>query len=417
MIAYQYEALKLSDKSRVQGTINADTERHARELLREMDLYPTQIKPFKLKAPGDQKAKAKTPSAFDAWIAEKTAHIGLQEKITFTQNLEIMVRSGIPITEALMYMENYMDNVKFKRLVNNIRLDILSGSSFSKALSKQKKIFNDTYVSIVQAGEASGELETVLKRLADMLIAEASLRKKVISALVYPAVVIAIVIIVLIIMFTFVIPTFTNMYSKLGVKLPMITQVMVGISEFLRHFWYIALTVTIGGTIGGRQFAASKTGKAFIDKTMLKIPVVAPLVSSVAISHFISTLYVSFAAGLPITDCMLMACQTVTHTTIRQALDEVNIKIQGGQRLAAAMGEADVLPAMILIMVSTGEEAGSLDEMLTHCLDYLAGEVNQRVDILMSLMEPVLLVVLGVIVGCMALSIYLPLFSMYEHIH
>lgn len=421
MATFHYTAVKLADKSKSEGTINAETEREARELLRQQELYPTSVK---LLAVDNQRSNAaaasdrkkKQQSQFNMMIAEKLSKIGMQEKITFTQNLEIMVRAGIPITEALLYMESYMDNLKFKRLVNTIRLDILAGFSFSRALAKHKQIFNDVYVSIVQAGEASGELEAVLKRLADLLTAQAKLRKKVIGALIYPAMVIVIVVIVLLIMFLFVLPTFSDMYSKMGVTLPLITKIMIGISNFLRNFWYIALAMAIGGGFGLMKYLKTKAGKGMLDRTLLKLPVVSPLVRSVAASHFISTLHVSFTAGLPITDCMGMACKTVTHTTIREAFDTVNYKIQAGNRLAASLADSEVLPGMVLIMISSGEEAGNLEEMLVHSLDYLEGEVNQRVEVLMSMMEPVLLIVLGVIVGCMALSIYLPLFGMYEHV-
>lgn len=415
MATFQYSAVRRTDQTTVKGIINAESERQAREFLREQELFPTSVKPLQAAKPEEKKQKTKEESPLQRYVSEKLSTVGLQEKITFTQNLGMMVKAGIPITEALLYMESYMDNLKFKRLVNAIRLDILGGVSFSRALIKHKALFNDIYISIVQAGEASGELETVLKRLSDMLIAEAKLRKKVISALVYPIMLVVIVTIVLLIMFLFVIPTFADMYNKMGIELPIITKIMVAISDFLRNFWFIALPLAISLFIGFRKFAQSPTGTHLIDKTLLKIPVVHPLVLAVASSHFISTLNISFSAGLPITDCIYMACQTVTNTVLKESFDEVNFKIQAGQRLASALSDVNVLPSMLLIMISTGEESGSLDQMLGHSLEYLEEEVNQRVEVLMNMMEPVMLIVLGVIVGCMALSIYLPLFGMYEH--
>ena len=418
MATYHFKALRKTDKNKVQGTINADNERHARELLREQELFPTTVKALKVEKVEEKKERKKREqSPLQLMIAEKLSKVGMQEKIAFTQNLEMMVRAGIPITEALLYMESYMDNPKFKKLLNTIRLDILSGSSFSRSLTKHKDIFNDVYVSIIQAGEASGELDAVLKRLSDMLMAEAALRKKVVAALVYPIMVVFIATLVLLIMFTVVLPTFSDMYDKMGIKLPLITQIMVWISNFLRHYWYVSIAIAGAAAFGARKYAKSSTGKTTIDKVLLNTPVVSPLLVAVSASHFISTLNVSFSAGLPITDCIFMACHTVTHTQIRDAFDQINIKIQAGQRLAAAMADAEILPAMIIIMISTGEESGSLEEMLDHCLNFLEEEVNQRVEVLMSMMEPIMLIVLGVIVGAMALSIYLPLFSMYEHVH
>ncbi len=418
MAIYQYTAVRPGNKNKIMGTINADTERQARELLREQELYPTSVKLLRVNKMAEKTTKASaSQSSLKNYIAENLSKVGMQEKIAFTQNLEMMVKAGIPITECLLYMESYMDNPSFKRLVNRIRLDILSGATFSKALARHKDVFNDVFISIVQAGEASGELETVLQRLASMLIAEAKLKKKIISALVYPVMVIVIAVLVLAVMFVFVLPTFAEMYAKMGIKLPMITQIMVGISDFLRNFWYITLAVLIGGGIGLKKFITSPTGKLVQDKLLLKIPVVAPLATAIACSHFISTLHVSFSAGLPITDCIFMACQTVTNSFIRNSFDEVNLKIQAGQRLASALADAEILPAMVVIMVSTGEESGSLDEMLKHSLVHIEGEVNQKVDILMSMMEPLLLILLGGVTGVMALAIYLPLFGMYEKIH
>jgi len=416
MPTYQYRALRIADHNKIQGTINADTERQAREFLREQELYPTEVKPLISKSEEGLTNKKKA-SAFDLWVADKLAKIGIQERISFTQNLEMMVKAGIPITEALLYMESYMDNLKFRKLLHSIRMDILSGTSFSSALSRHPKVFSEVYVSIVHAGEASGELEGVLHRLASMLTAEAKLRKKVISAMVYPIMVIFIAVLVFLVMMIFVLPVFSDMYAKMGIELPLITKIMLGISHFLKTYWYVLLIATAVSVFGFKKYVSTPQGKTNFDGFTLKIPVVSPLISAVSVSHFISTLNVAFSAGLPITDCIFMACQTVTHNVIRQAFDEVNLKIQSGQRLASAMADTEILPSMLVIMISTGEESGSLEIMLRHCLDYLETEVNQRVEVLMSMMEPLLLIVLGVMVGCLAMSVYLPLYSMYEHIH
>jgi len=416
MPTYQYRAMRIADQNKIQGTINAETERQARELLREQELYPTEVKPLISKSEEGHKNK-KEPSAIELWLADKLATVGTQERITFTQNLQMMVKAGIPITEALLYMESYMDNLKFRKLLNSIRRDILSGASFSNSLSNYPKVFSDVYISIVHAGEVSGELEAVLHRLSDMLSAEAKLRKKVISAMVYPCMVIFIAVLVFLVMMVFVLPVFSDMYSKMGITLPLITQIMLGISHFLRSYWYIVILSVVGVVLGYKKYVSTPQGKTNVDAFTLKIPVISPLIVAVSVSHFISTLNVSFSAGLPITDCIFMACQTVTHNVIRQAFDEVNLKIQAGQRLASALADTEILPSMLVIMISTGEESGALEVMLAHCLDYLETEVNQRIDVLMSMMEPLLLIVLGVMVGCLAMSVYLPLYSMYEHIH
>lgn len=413
METFQYTAIKMGDKTKVQGTINAENERHARELLREQELYPTSVKPLKVAKTMDSRRGKGGKDPLSAWLEEKTSKVGLNEKIAFTQNLAMMIKAGIPVTEALLYMESYADNMKFKRLINSVRLDILAGFSFSRALAKQDGIFSETYCSIVQAGEASGELEQVLNRLTEMLLRDAELKKKLSSAMTYPIMVICIVILVVLLMFIFVIPTFAEMFEKMSLKLPLITRVMMGISDFLRNFWYVALGVTTTVTIATMKFISTPLGRRTLDGLLLKLPVVKELVTSVNSSHFISTFQISFSAGLPVTDCLFMSTKTVTHTIIREAYEQVNLQVQAGQRIAASLADTGYLPDMVLIMLSTGEESGSLDTMLQHSLTYLESEVNAKVDIMMSMIEPCLLVSLGTIVGCLALSIYLPLFSLY----
>jgi type IV pilus assembly protein PilC len=416
--SYHYTAINKLDKSMVNGTIRAENELSAREKLRSLSLITTNLKEIKTAKIEDaaRPATRKQLSPAMEWINSKLSTIGLKEKILFTQNLAIMIRAGIPITECLLYMESYMENYKFKKLLNTLRLDILGGLTLSRAMDKHPEFFDSIYVSIVQAGEASGELENVLNRLTKLLQDQAALKKKIVAALTYPVILVFIISIVLAVMFIFVIPTFASMYEQMGVTLPLITQAMISISNFIRSFWYISIAMMVAGGFAFKQYISTSFGRMQVDGLLLKIPVVKTLVTAVSSSHFISTLHISFGAGLPITECMFMAVQTVTNSVIKAAFEEANIKIQSGQRIAAALAESKVLPGMVLIMLSTGEEAGSLEAMMDNSLHYLEGEVNQRVDILMSMMEPLLMLVIGVIVGAMALSIYLPLFGMYEHI-
>ncbi|MCA9798110.1 MAG: type II secretion system F family protein [Cyanobacteria bacterium HKST-UBA04] len=414
MATFQYIAVKKGKKDKVKGTINAESEGQARQMLRKQELYPTSVKP--LKSARDKKKKAGKKSRSEEDLFARFQKVGLTELMTFTQNMAIMSKAGIPVTEALLYMETYTEKLVFKEMINQIRNDLMSGYSLSQALGRQPNVFNQTYVSIVQAGEASGELEAVLNRLRLLLGKQAALKKKVITAMVYPAVVVFFVIIAILVSLLFVIPTFNEIYSQMGIKLPLITKIMVFASDVLLHFWYIILAV-LGATIFAvLKWRKTDQGRYMIDKATISIPVLSPVVIAASASYFVSTLEVAFSAGLPITDSIFMACRTVQHGLIRSYFEQVNLEIQAGQRLAASLANTGIMPDMVIVMISTGEEAGSLEEMLRFALEFLDEEVDSRIGLLMSLMEPALLFVMGGIVGVLALAIYMPLFGMYDQL-
>lgn len=411
MASFQYEAVKISDRSRVTGVISAEGEKEARELLREQNLIPTKI--AVVSSGGNNVKKSNPVTAF----IQQVMGVSSKDKIAFTRNLGMMIRAGIPVTDALMYYENYATSPKFSKIVARIRQDIISGYAFSQALAKHKKIFDDVYVNVTKAGERSGELDQTMNRLTHLLTKAEQLKMKIVSAAVYPVIVVVILTIVLLIMFVLVLPTFADIYKQMNVKLPLITQIMMGISNALRNYWFISFPALGFSGYGIFKFLTSPTGKVLVDDIMLKIPVVGDLIKHTQSSHFVSTLYVSFGAGLPITDALYLATETLTHTQIKEAFKQVNVQIQTGQRLAVALTATGYVPDIVMLMISTGEESGDLEKMLEASNDYLEEEINHRVGILTSLMEPVMLMVIGTVVGFVALSIYLPLFSIYDHIH
>jgi type II secretory pathway component PulF len=407
MASFQYEALKMSDRAKVNGLINAGSEKEARELLREQELIPTKLQVVSDKQQGEKFNPV-------AAVMELVAGIGPKERITFTRNIGMMIRSGIPLTEALMYFENYVKNRKFRLIISRIRSDIMGGMTFSQALSRHKKLFNDVYVNVTKAGERSGELDQTMARLTDLMLKAEKLKMKIISASVYPCIVLVIVALVLLLMFTLVIPTFIDIYDKLGVPLPLITQIMFQISGLLRDQWYITFPLMGMSVFGIIKWFQSDTGKRLWDAFVLKIPVMNELVKFSQNSHFVSTFYVAFNAGIPITDALYLASNTVTHTQIHESLINVNQQIQMGHRLSSSLANTGYVPDIVLLMISNGEESGDLDKMLEASFEYLEDEIGHKVDILTSLMEPLMLMVVGVIVGFVALSIYLPLFSIYD---
>lgn len=412
MASFQYEALKISDRSRINGVISAVSEKEAREMLREQNLIPTKIAVLT----NDAVRVGKKKGGFTAFI-QNIMGVGAKDKIAFTRNIGMMIRAGIPVMEALLYYENYATNQKFRKIVSQVRQDILSGYSFSQALAKHKQIFDDVYVNVTKAGERAGELDQTMSRLTHLLTKAEQLKMKIVSASVYPIIVVVILAIVLLVMFLLVLPTFADIYKQMNVKLPLITQIMMTISNALRNYWFVSFPILGFSLFGIFKFVKSPTGKAIVDEQVLKVPVMGDLIKHTQSSNFVSTLYVSFGAGLPITDALFLATETLTHTQIKAAFKDVNVQIQAGQRLAVALAATGYVPDIVMLMISTGEESGDLEKMLEASYDYLEEEINHRVGILTSLMEPIMLMVIGTVVGFVALSIYLPLFSVYDHIH
>jgi type II secretory pathway component PulF len=414
MPTFQYEALTLRDRKRLNGVISASDERQARERLRDQDLMVTKIQAVNSKA---AQAKAgRRPMQFLDKITSKFQNVSTKEKIAFTRNLSMMVKAGIPLTEALLYYENYTKTLKMKVVINTLRRDILAGRSLSQAMVRFPEAFDEVYINVVRTGESSGELDNTLTKLTERMEKAKKRQAKVTSALMYPAIVMVIVVLVLMVMFLLVLPTFEDVYEKLRVELPWITQVMLGISWALRNYWFVVLPLLGALGFGAYRFWQTPVGRAWVDKYILMVPQLGLVINLLNNASFLSTLLISFGSGLPIVEALVLSASTVNHVHMRAAFEKVSIKIQAGQSLSTSLAQTGYLPDLVMLMVSTGEESGELDKMLHSSMDYLEEETNYRIEGLIQLIEPTMLVVLGVIVGALALAIYLPLFSIYENL-
>jgi type IV pilus assembly protein PilC len=316
----------------------------------------------------------------------------------------------------LLYFETYSENASLKALGARVRKDILGGLSLSASLQKQKNMFNEVFIGIIQAGESSGELDVTLRRLTDLMVRSEKLKSKIVSASVYPAIVVGILSLVLLVMFVLVLPTFEKIYKQMNVELPLITQIMMGISYSLRGYWFITFPAMFASLFGMFKYFCSAGGKRLLDVWMLRVPVLKNLLCYANTSYYVSTLMVSFSAGVPITEALELAATTVSNCVIRDALKEVAPKVQVGYKLGAALEPIKYIPQLVMLMIATGEESGELENMLAASFEYLEEEVHQTVDRLTQLVEPILLLVLGLIVGVVALAVYLPLFSIYENL-
>jgi type IV pilus assembly protein PilC len=408
---FDYKALDIKTKENRTGIVLATNEIEARLKLRGMNLVPLSLKVVQDEATGSGAAGSFNFSK----IMEMFASVKNSDIISFSRNLAIMVRGGIPLTEALLYFENFAENRKFKKILNSVRNDILGGDNLSNALAKFPNAFSEIYINITKAGESSGELDVTMDRMADMITRTEKIKAKIISAAIYPCIVLSLVFIVMTVIFIWVLPAFTKIYKQMGIKLPDLTLFMVFISDCFRNYWFIVFPAIFGSIWGFLKFIKTPIGKDIFDKFCIRVPILTEVIRYSNISSFISTLAVCFNSGVPITEALDFAVNTVSNNVLKVSMQSVNRQVQVGKPLGVALSETGIIPELVLLVVATGEESGNLEQSLITATEYLEKEINSRIEILMALMEPLLLLFLGVVVGFVAMSIYMPLFSMYEN--
>jgi type IV pilus assembly protein PilC len=334
-----------------------------------------------------------------------------------SRQLSTMVSSGMSILRALQVLETQTSSKLLRETTAAVRKDVEAGLLFSDALARHPKVFGPLYVSMVRAGETGGVLEECLLRVADQLEKDAALRRQVRAAMIYPSVIITFAVIVLLALVAFLIPVFVGVFKQFPGKLPALTQFMVGLSALVTHQWYV-LIVGVGGSIAGfLYFKRSEWGRPRWDAFKLRIPMkIGDVVQKVAIARWSRTFSSLTAAGVPILQAIEITGKTAGNAVIENSMTEVIASVKGGGTIAAPLKEARAFPPMVSQMVGVGEETGALDTMLSKVADFYDSEVEAAVKALTSIMEPVMIIFVGGIVGVIVVSMYLPLFSMYNSI-
>ena len=331
----------------------------------------------------------------------------------FSRQIATMMKSGVPIVTALEIISGGQKNPKMKELVNTIRADLEGGSSMYEALSKHPVQFDELFRNLVRAGESAGVLETVLDTIASYKENIENLKGKIKKALYYPATVVAVAILVSAILLVFVVPQFEKTFASFGAELPAFTLMILAASDFMIAYWWLVLFIVIGA---GVAFVMAKNRSVkfahFIDRMMLKLPVVGQILHNSAIARFARTLAVTFQAGVPLVEALDTVAgatgNVVYETAVRRIRDDVSV----GYQVNLAMKQVNLFPHMVVQMVAIGEEAGALDTMLYKVAEFYEQEVNNAVDALSSLLEPLIMIILGVIVGSMVVGMYLPIFKL-----
>jgi type IV pilus assembly protein PilC len=331
----------------------------------------------------------------------------------FARQIATMIKSGVPIVQALEIIAGGQKNPKMRNLVNSIRADIEGGTSFHESLGKHPVEFDQLFRNLVKAGEAAGVLETVLDTIATYKENIEALKGKIRKALFYPAMVVAVAIIVSAILLIFVVPTFEDVFKQFGADLPALTQVVVNMSRFMVSWWWLMLLVAVGTGVG--LIALKKRSQAFADfleRAMLKLPVIGQILHNSAIARFARTLAVTFKAGVPLVEALDSVAGATGSTVYEKAIRRIRDDVSVGYQLNLSMKQVNLFPNMVVQMTAIGEEAGALDTMLFKVADFYEQEVNNSVDALASLIEPMIMVFLGTVVGGMVVAMYLPIFKL-----
>lgn len=330
-----------------------------------------------------------------------------------TRQLATMMKAGVPLVQSFDIVADGLENKGLQELVMAIRNDISSGTSFAGALRKHPKHFDDLYCNLVDSGEKAGALEAMLDRIATYLEKTELLKKKVKKAMTYPIAVIVVAIIVTAILLVKVVPQFESLFQGFGAELPVFTQMVVNLSEWLQSWWFVVLLSIVGTIFLFRESKRrSQKFSDIVDKYVLKLPVVGEILDKSAVAKFGRVLSTTFAAGVPLVDALDSVAGATGNAVYRDAIQRIKTDVSSGTQLQASMRQQDIFPVMAVQLTAIGEESGNLDEMLAKVAEHYEAVVDDMVDNLTALMEPMIMAVLGVLVGGLIIAMYLPIFQM-----
>lgn len=343
---------------------------------------------------------------------KRLGSIKMRDIVIFTRQFSTMINSGLPLVQALDILAQQSENPALKAVTRQVVFDVESGHTVADALRKHPKAFSDLYVNMVAAGEAGGILDTILLRLAVFMEKNDALVRKVKGAMIYPGVIMSVAGIAITVLLVFVIPTFQSMFASANIALPLPTRIVIGLSHGLKTYWYVIVAVVVGSGMMLKRYYATPNGKLAIDRLMLKAPILGDVLRKSAVSRFTRTLGTLISSGVSILDGLEITAKTSGNRVIQDAIMESRASIAGGETIAAPLKKSQVFPPMVISMISVGEQTGGLDEMLTKIADFYDEEVDAAVGGLLAMMEPLMIVFLGVVVGGMVIAMYLPIFDM-----
>jgi len=379
------------------GQLAGDSEVLVLQRLREMGMTPVQVK------------RAGRGLALE--INLRPGRVKLKQIAVFCRQFATMVNSGLPILRALAILADQTESKELAKVLGEVRTDVEQGLSLSAAMGKHPRAFNTLFISMVKAGETGGVLDDVLLSLADQIEKEVELRRKIKSAMTYPIVVVCLVLLILGAMLLFIVPQFVTIYESLDSELPLPTQILLSISGAFRSYWYLVLAGLVVAAFAFRRYKQTDRGRARVDAIKIRVPLFGPLFHKVALARFSATLGMLLRAGVPILQSLDNVKETVNNRVIGSAVDDVKSSVREGEAIAKPLAKHKVFPPMVVQMMAVGEETGAVDTMLDKVSEFYNNEVTATVDALTSIIEPLLIAVIGGAVGAAVIALYMPMFN------
>lgn len=402
MATFVYDAVDTLGKP-VKGKIEADNEQLVLAKLHEQHFHIVSI----------NEARA----GIKLRVASKAQKVKLQSLVIFSRQFATMIDAGIAIIKCLDILESQTKEDALKGVINATRKDVKGGLSLTDAMTKHPQVFSKLYVNMIRAAEIGGILDVILDRLAGFLEKELEIRGKIKSAMMYPVIVLCFAGLMVIALFIFVLPRFKEIFLSMDVEMPAVTQALFSASDFAQKFWWLIALVGVGGFIGLKQYNATTKGRYNLDKLKLKLPIFGDLILKMSVSRFSRTFGTLISAGVPMMRSMEIVGETAGNAVLTEAIGNARTSIREGAKISAPLAASGLFPAMVTHMIDVGEETGRLSEMLAKVADFYDDEVDAMVKGLTSLIEPMLIVFMGVLVGFIAISVMSPIFKLVSSIH
>lgn len=415
MAVFEYKAFNASGKAE-SGIVDAESAKAARAKLRKQGVFPTELVEEKAGGKGSARGSVarRSPVEVDVRKLLGGGRVGTQDLAIMTRQLATLLTAGISMIEALTALAEQVEHERLKVAISAIKEKVNEGSGLAQAMRAYPRIFSDLYCNMIAAGEASGALDIVLKRLAEFLEAQVQLNNKLLTAMVYPAIMGVVGVGVVGFLMGVVVPKVTKIFADMKVALPLVTEILIAISHFVAGWWWaIGLTVALGAWLFGR-WKRTPDGKAAWDRISLRIPVFGKLLRMVAVARFARTLATLLASGVSLIQSLHIVKAIVSNTVIQTAIEDTRIAVQEGESIAEPLRRSKQFPPIMTHMIAIGERTGELEGMLEKVADAYESEVRTRIDLMTALLEPVMILVSGVVVGFIAISILLPMLRMNQ---
>ncbi|MBI2346015.1 MAG: type II secretion system inner membrane protein GspF [Deltaproteobacteria bacterium] len=405
-----YRYLGINDKGKkTSGIVDAENERAARTKLRRLNVFPTVVSIDGGQAPSLAMMGRREVRFRGLFGGVKTADLAMM-----TRQLASLLQANIPLVESLAALTDQLEHPRLCAVLATVRERVTEGMRFADALGQHPKLFNELYINMVHAGESSGTLEQVLSRLADVTEATARLRGRILGAMLYPVIMSIVGVALMIGLLTFVIPRITSLLTEMGAQLPLPTQVLVVVSELLRTWWPLLLVLIVGTAYGLRRWIATPNGREQWDRRMLTVPVIGKLIRLVMIARFTRTLGTLLRSGVPMLLAMDIVRNVVGNRILRRAIEATRDAVKEGSPLAEPLKRSGEFPPLVTHMIGIGEKTGDLERMLERVAETYETQVDTQVGRLMAVMEPTMLLCMGLIVGTMVVSVVLPMIRLSE---